>query len=181
MTPGGFCYQPAPRALLSERHVTRNPSALFGCRMFEPASKPSLRVLVVEDSRMAANALQHLLKRWGHEVRLAHDGNAALAAAAAFRPQIVLLDIDLPGMDGWQVSGVLRAMPSTKNALFLAVTRFDREEDLRQSLAAGCHGHMVKPVDVAGLKSLLEHLQLLLWDEEVPRDFAVIVERSDHP
>ena len=113
----------------------------------------ALRVLVVDDNADAAQALQHLLKLLGHDVMLAHDGPGALAVAAQLRPDSVLLDIGLPGMDGYAVAARLRAAGHEKASL-VALTGYAQDEDLRRSSNAGFDRHMVKPVDVGALRRL---------------------------
>jgi PAS domain S-box-containing protein len=113
----------------------------------------ALRVLVVDDNADAAQALQHLLRLMGHEVALAHDGPGALIVAAQLRPDLVLLDIGLPGMDGYAVAARLREAGHDRAAL-VALTGYAQDEDLRRSSRAGFDRHMVKPVDVAALRRL---------------------------
>ena len=99
-----------------------------------------------------------LLKLWGHEVRVAHDGPAALEAAAAAPPEVVLLDIGLPGMDGYEVAERLRARPESGGPVLVALTGYGQEEDRRRSREAGFDHHLVKPVDLDDLRSLLAHV-----------------------
>jgi two-component system CheB/CheR fusion protein len=113
----------------------------------------ALRVLVVDDNADAALALQHLLKLLGHDVMVARDGPTALTVASAQRPDLVLLDIGLPGMDGYAVAARLREAGHDKAAL-VALTGYAQDEDLRRSSRAGFDRHMVKPVDVAALRRL---------------------------
>jgi PAS domain S-box-containing protein len=110
----------------------------------------SMRVLVVDDNVDAANVLAHLLRLAGHEVSLAYDGPAALAAATAVPPDLVLLDIGLPGMDGYAVAERLRASGHARAAL-VALSGYGREDDIRRSRAAGFDHHLVKPIDFAEL------------------------------
>ena len=113
------------------------------------ASRP-LRVLVVDDNVEAARTLGDLLALLGHEVTLAADGPTALAVSAAAAPELVLIDIGLPGMDGYALAAALRAAGLERAAL-VAVTGYGRDEDLRRSSAAGFDHHLVKPVDLAAL------------------------------
>ena len=113
-----------------------------------------LQILVVDDNIDAARGLEQLLALWGHQVTLAHDGPGALAAAAALSPQLVLLDIGLPGMDGYAVAARLRAAGHDRAAL-VAVTGYGQDDDLRRSNAAGFDRHLVKPIDGAALRKLL--------------------------
>lgn len=116
--------------------------------------RPS-RILVVDDNVDAAESLAVLLEINGHEVHLAHDGTAALDAAGVHQPDAVLLDIGLPGLDGYQVAERLRAQPETKSALLIAVSGYGREADLRSSRIAGFDHHLIKPVNVDELLKLL--------------------------
>ncbi|HMF44634.1 MAG TPA: PAS domain-containing protein [Polyangia bacterium] len=116
-----------------------------------------LRVLVVDDNVDAADALQYVLKLSGHQVTVAYDGPGAIAAAATARPELVLLDIGLPGMDGYQVAERLRQAGHDRAAL-IAISGYGQEEDLSRSRGAGFHHHLVKPVDGATLKKLIAEL-----------------------
>jgi CheY-like chemotaxis protein len=120
---------------------------------------PGQRVLVVEDNPEAAGSLALLLRLDGHAVRTAASGPAALAAAVAFRPQAVLLDIGLPGMDGYEVARKLRQQPGLENVLIIAVTGRERLEDKRQALEAGFNVYLVKPLDLGEIKQLLHRLR----------------------
>jgi CheY-like chemotaxis protein len=113
-----------------------------------------LRVLVVDDNIDAAKTLGQLLTFTGHEVSLAHDGPAALAAASTGALDLVLLDIGLPGMDGYAVAARLRAMGHTDTAL-VALTGYGREDDIRRSRDAGFDHHVVKPIDFAQLRRIV--------------------------
>ncbi len=113
-----------------------------------------LRVLVVEDNADTAAVLAQLLRLLGHQVTLAHDGPTALAAAATAPPDLVLLDIGVPGMDGYAIAARLRATGHTRAAL-VALTGYGRDDDLRRSREAGFDHHLVKPVDVAQLQRII--------------------------
>jgi signal transduction histidine kinase/CheY-like chemotaxis protein len=120
---------------------------------FTPA-RP-VRVLVVEDNLDAAESLATLLRLWGHEVRVVHDGLDALDEARAYRPEVVLLDIGLPGLDGYQVAERLRSEVGLDHALLVAMTGYGQPEDRRRSREAGIHHHFVKPVEPFVLRNLL--------------------------
>ena len=127
----------------------------------EPSAAPATaaeartRVLLVEDNLDAAESLAELLRIWGHEVELAHDGAAALRAALEVRPEVVLLDIGLPGMDGYEVASRLRATPGLAGVRLVAVTGYGQESDRRRARLAGFDHHLVKPVDLDRLRALL--------------------------
>jgi signal transduction histidine kinase len=111
-----------------------------------PGKEPR-RVLVVEDNRDAAESLGLFLELCGFGVTLAYNGPEGLEAAKSMRPDIVLCDIGLPGMDGFQVASALRRNPETADVRLIAVTGYGQEEDRRRALAAGFDVHLVKPVD----------------------------------
>jgi CheY-like chemotaxis protein len=114
------------------------------------------RVLIVDDNADAAQTMQLLLKSLGHDVRVANDGGEALEAAAEFRPDIVLLDIGMPGMDGYEVARRLRTLKAgDPRPRIVAVTGWGQDLDRQQSREAGFDVHLVKPVDVAQLESIL--------------------------
>jgi PAS domain S-box-containing protein len=122
-------------------------------RPLAPARR--LRVLVVDDNRDAAVSLAMLLRLWGHEARTAHDGPSALKAALSYRPEVVLLDIGLPGPDGYEVARRLRAVLSPAAVRLVAVTGYGQEEDRRRSREAGFDAHLVKPAALDELYALL--------------------------
>jgi two-component system CheB/CheR fusion protein len=113
------------------------------------------RVLVVDDNVDAAQSLGMLLKLSGQDVVIAHDGMAALERAIEHRPQLVLLDIGMPGMDGYEVCRRLRDERVTEKVVVVALTGWGQEEDRVRSLQAGFDYHFVKPVDWDTLGSLL--------------------------
>jgi CheY-like chemotaxis protein len=114
------------------------------------------RVLVVDDNADSAESLVMLAGMWGHEAREAHDGPTALAVASEFRPDVVLLDIGLPGMTGYEVARRLRATPGLESILLVAMTGYGQDKDRRRSADAGFDLHLVKPVDPATLRKLLD-------------------------
>jgi PAS domain S-box-containing protein len=137
--------------------VVRLPRAANASR---PAPRPALtvatgtkalRVLVVDDNVDAAQMLGVLLRLLGHDVTLAHDGPSALALAASAPPELVLIDIGLPGMDGYAVGAALR-QNGLGGAALVAVTGYGREGDISRSRQAGFDHHLVKPVDLAALQ-----------------------------
>ena len=116
-----------------------------------------LRVLVVDDNVDAATALGKLMELLGHEVALAHDGPAALTAAAATPADLILLDIGLPGMSGYEVAARLRSSGHAHAAL-VALSGYGREDDVRRSRDAGFDHHLVKPVDLGQLRRIASNL-----------------------
>jgi CheY-like chemotaxis protein len=116
------------------------------------------RVLVVDDNVDAAVSLGMLLKLAGQEVRVTYDGPAALRQAIDFRPELVLLDIGMPGMDGYEVCRRLRREVGLMKATVVALTGWGQDEDRRRSHEAGFDHHIVKPVEPSALQRLLEEL-----------------------
>jgi CheY-like chemotaxis protein len=106
-----------------------------------------LRVLIVDDERDTADSLGLLLQRAGHEVKVAYTGAAALETARQLRPDVVLCDLGLPGLDGLQVAAALRADPATADARLIAVSGYGQQCDASRSRAAGFDLHLTKPVD----------------------------------
>ncbi len=119
------------------------------------ASKGS-RILVVDDNVDTVRGLAQLLELLGNDIQVAHDGKATIETARTFRPEFVLLDIGLPGMDGYEVAAMLRKDDSCKNTVIIAVSGYGQEEDRRRSREAGFDHHLVKPVDFDTLTTLLE-------------------------
>ncbi|AUX27190.1 hypothetical protein SOCEGT47_077710 [Sorangium cellulosum] len=128
---------------------------LAGAAEEAPAPRPSeapsgggaaLRVLLVDDNVDAADGLRRILSLHGHTVAMAHDGPAAIEAARAGRPELILLDIGLPGMDGYEVVRRLRAAPELQRAYIAAVSGYGQDQDRRRSREAGFDAHLTKPV-----------------------------------
>ena len=116
---------------------------------------PSRRYLVVDDNEDAAEALGLLLEMSGHIVRIIHTGHLALAAAREFHPDVVLLDVGLPGMDGYEVVRQFRASPDLAQLMIIATTGYGRAEDRARCLAAGFDHHVVKPLDIDQIERLV--------------------------
>jgi signal transduction histidine kinase len=112
-------------------------------------------VLVIDDNVDSARGLERLLKLVGHKVQTAHDGPTALACARVQRPSVVLLDIGLPGMDGYQVASRLRQEEGLDQAVIIAISGYGQEADRRKSREAGFDHHLVKPIDHDALLSLI--------------------------
>ncbi len=123
------------------------------------AAERAVRILLVDDNLDASESLAMLLRLWGHEVAVAHDGPAALRAAEARPPQVALLDIGLPGMDGYELARRLRSRPGPGRAVLVALTGWGQEEDRRRSREAGFDHHLVKPVDLSDLRELLAQVE----------------------
>lgn len=123
-----------------------------------PAPTSALRILIVDDNRDSADSLAMLLQFMGNETRTAYDGQAGVDCAEAFRPAVVLLDIGLPKLNGYEACRHLRGRPWGKDVVLIAVTGWGQEEDRRHSREAGFDHHMVKPVDPQELMRLLADL-----------------------
>ena len=113
------------------------------------------RILVIEDNADASMTTKMLLELQGHTVQTAVDGLSGIKAAQTFKPEVILLDIGLPGMDGYEVARRLRKLPETEKALLIALSGYGQAEDRRKSKEAGCDHHLVKPADAAKLRALI--------------------------
>ena len=113
----------------------------------EPAAASSLRILVVDDNQDSACSMTLLLELQGHEVQVAHAGQAALKIAHESSPDVILLDIGMPGMNGYEVARQLRAQAAFADTLLVAVTGYGRASDVKQTESAGFDHHLVKPID----------------------------------
>ncbi|WP_375444788.1 PAS domain S-box protein [uncultured Fibrella sp.] len=117
------------------------------------------RILVVDDNRDAADTLAMLLKLKKHEVHVRYSGREAIEAAETLKPEIVLLDISMPELDGYQTAMLIRQQPWGSSLVLIALTGYGQEEDRRRSFEAGFDGHLVKPVDLATLLQLMSSLR----------------------
>jgi len=139
-----------PREVRSQRQQqTTAPIASAGIQT-------PLRVLVVDDNHDTAESLALLLQLEGHDVAVAFDGVSALAEAARFQPQAVLLDLGMPGMDGYDVVRELRTREATKSAVILALSGYGQPDDKARAKAAGFTDHLTKPVEPTSLLSILK-------------------------
>jgi signal transduction histidine kinase len=129
--------------------------ATTGAATAAPRGSPVCRVLVVDDSVDSATMLADSLESMGHEVRVAHDGRAALDAAAVFHPDVAVLDIGLPEMSGYDLAGHLRELPGGRAIRIVAATGYGRSRDRDTSMAAGFVDHLVKPVKLDRLREIV--------------------------
>lgn len=120
-----------------------------------PPARIIRRVLVIDDNQDAAETLALLLQLEGHEVHVAHDGPAGLEAAVSLRPDVIFLDLGMPGMDGYEVARRLRQEPGLKETRLAALTGWGQQEDRRRSAEAGFDAHLVKPVDPTAIHLFL--------------------------
>jgi len=124
----------------------------------QPARKQpagGCRILLVDDNADSAHTMAALLAVEGHETVVAYDGDTALQRAQAMAPDAILVDIGLPGMNGFQVARELRARPETRGALLIAVTGYGQAADRQRAMEAGFDHHLVKPVDLNAVQKLL--------------------------
>jgi two-component system CheB/CheR fusion protein len=135
-------------------HVASPESTAIPVPIVQSPHRP-LKVLAVDDNVDAAKGMAMLLRAFGHEARVAHDGASAMQAAMEFVPEAVLLDIGLPVTNGYQVAKWIRQEPALKDVVLIAVTGYGQESDLQRSREAGFDHHLVKPVDFAKIESIL--------------------------
>jgi CheY-like chemotaxis protein len=140
-----------PNVVAAREPSTARPAADNGaCRR--------RRVLVVDDNQDTAESLALLLSLGGHEVSTAHDGEAALARVHADRPDVVLLDIGLPRVNGYEVARRLRARYPKERLALVAITGWGQEEDRRRASEAGFDRHLTKPIEAGVVQALIQEL-----------------------
>jgi two-component system CheB/CheR fusion protein len=126
----------------------------------QPVLAPrSWRVLIVEDNRDAADTLRAGAELQGYDVRVAYDGNTCLDIARDFRPQVVLCDIGLPGIDGYEVARRLRSDPELRDLRIIAVSGYAAPHDKARAVAAGFDRHVAKPLKMDHLETILSELE----------------------
>jgi PAS domain S-box-containing protein len=135
--------------------LIERPGAVPAVSIPEAIQIKASRILVVDDNTDAASSLAILLQMTGNETQMAHDGLEAVEVAEKFRPDVILLDIGLPKLSGYDACRRIREQPWGKSILMVALTGWGQEEDRRRSTEAGFNGHMVKPVDYTALMKLL--------------------------
>jgi CheY-like chemotaxis protein len=126
--------------------------------MTVPRSGPPRTVMLVDDNIDALEAMTMTLQTLGHTVVTAPDGQSAVARAASVRPDVILLDLGMPAMDGFETARRLRALPELRGAKLVALTGFGQPEDRRRTLEAGFDLHLVKPANLDALTRLLDGL-----------------------
>jgi CheY-like chemotaxis protein len=122
-------------------------------------TKQGFRILVVDDNHDSALSLAMMLSILGHETRTAHDGESAVETAESFLPEVVLLDIGLPKLNGYEVAQRIREQAWGTSMFLIAVTGWGQDEDRQRSSEVGLNVHMVKPVEPAALERLLAELR----------------------
>ncbi|MFN3651728.1 MAG: response regulator [Armatimonadota bacterium] len=133
-----------------------------------PVPVSGKQILVVDDNVDAAETLSELLELWGHHVAVAHDGASALLEAGLHKPELVILDIGLPGMDGYEVARRLRSNPELRHIPLVAVTGYGRPHDREQAEQAGFDHHLTKPVDPEAIRHLLKGPGFAAEDRPTP-------------
>ena len=142
--------------------IVRLPVISRPLSVIEPAASRDVsakrRIVIVDDNKDSADSLSMLLQLTGNEIYIAHDGVEAVATIEKHRPEVVLLDIGLPKLDGLEVCRRVREQPWGQNIVMIALTGWGQEDDRRRSEEAGFNGHLVKPVDYDKLLDLLSTL-----------------------
>lgn len=131
------------------------------------ASTP-LRVLVVDDWPDMIDSMAALLRLWGHDVRTARDGPEALGVAGVYHPDVALVDVGLPGMDGYEVARHLREDPGLEQTFVVSLSGYGQETEFQRSRESGCDLHLLKPVDPDGLERLLRSRQEARQAKDLP-------------
>jgi two-component system, OmpR family, response regulator len=156
----------------SERAVVRSHDLPDG--RIPPWDGPGLRVLIVEDDDSAATSTAMLLGNLGHDTQIASDGAVALGAASTYNPDVVLLDIGLPGLDGFEVAKRLRTQATRRRPFFIAITGRNGAEDRQRSTEAGIDLYLTKPVDNGQLEKVLARFnQLFQTSDGLPESLDV--------
>ncbi len=141
--------------------IVRLPIATEGVLVSKAANRDAgwdtkrLRILVADDNKDAGETLSLYLRIKGHQVRTVRDGAEAVELAPNFRPQVVLMDIGMPNLNGYDATRAIRRMACGKDAFIVALTGWGQESDIERSVEAGCSAHLVKPVDLAALEHLI--------------------------
>lgn len=132
---------------------------MIAAQHISSAPSPRLRVLIADDERDEVATLTALMMDEGHQVREVYRGDAVLDQVRDFSPHVVLLDIGMPGMDGYEVARRMRASPYSPNASLVALTGWGQDEDRKRVREAGFDHHLVKPADLGTLQSLITSIQ----------------------
>ncbi len=123
-----------------------------------PSSFESRRILIVDDNQDAAETLSLIVESWGYKTAITHDGTSALEAAKVFQPEVALLDVGMPGMDGFELAKCLRQLPGMQKLHLVAITGYGRQQDREAAHAAGFNHLLVKPVEPDRLARILESM-----------------------
>jgi signal transduction histidine kinase/CheY-like chemotaxis protein len=147
------------RLPISAQKPDRDHGIEAGRQTHEPPSPSGYRLLVVDDNQDAANSLGLLLKLQGHEVRVAYSGMAALEITKTYAPDVVFMDIGMPGMDGYEVARRIREQPGLGKVVMAALTGWGQREDRRRTAEAGFNYHLVKPPEQTAIEGVLAELK----------------------
>ncbi len=128
-------------------------------QLHDPGRTAAFKVLVVDDNRDSADSACAIIRMLGYDAECAYDGTSALAAAARWQPQMVLLDLAMPGLDGYNTLGRLRTLPGMDRAHIVAMTGYGSQEDRRRTANAGFDGHLTKPVELDALTGLIDSVR----------------------
>lgn len=123
-----------------------------------PAARDGVRkcrVLIVDDSHDACDSLAAVVRMIGHEAATAYDGQQAVDQAAGYRPDIILMDLSLPRLSGYEAAALIREQVGGSDAVLVALTGWGGDEDRRNTMAAGFHHHFIKPLDFDALRKLI--------------------------
>jgi CheY-like chemotaxis protein len=146
------------RVPIAEPDTADTGDRLGTCDDSSEAAVKSLRILIADDNEDAAEVLQHLLEISGHTVAVAHDGQTALDKARHFLPELALLDIGMPRMNGYELAGLLRQLPELRSTRLVAVTGWGMESERARALAAGFDRHLTKPINVQDLNDVVSEV-----------------------
>jgi CheY-like chemotaxis protein len=124
-------------------------------------SRSKRRFLVVDDNKDVRDMLSLLLQAKGHDVRKARDGSEAIEVAETFLPEVILMDVGMPNLNGYEAAGRIRQLPRGNDPFIVALTGWGQPDDVRRSREAGCSAHMVKPVNMAELERML-----MTWESD---------------
>ena len=123
------------------------------------SSSRQQRILVVDDNRDVADPFATLLATFGHEVEVAYDGETALAIAQRFRPEVTLLDLGMPGMDGYELARRLRELFPQETMILVALTGYEQSDDTARARGASFEHYLMKPIDIGEINELLDKLK----------------------
>ena len=118
-----------------------------------------MRILIAEDNRDSADSLKALLEALGYEAHISYDGETAVHLAGELRPDVIIMDIGLPGINGYEATRRIRALRPKLPVMIVALTGWGQQSDRLQSAEAGIDHHLVKPLDLAALKQILDSVQ----------------------
>lgn len=125
-----------------------------------PAETAKLQILIVEDNRDSADSLKTLLEALGYVAQVVYDGESAVRTAAALRPGVIIMDVGLPGMNGYDAARRIRSENPGLAVLIIALTGWGQQADRQRSAAAGIDHHLIKPLDLAVLQEILDSWQV---------------------